>query len=230
MSQGGVAALSSLLRNSLIEIGTRHDRLASKRTKQSRRETMLGVIDRENPYTRMIIQQKVDKWLENLPAAIASIGATAKLFTTLTGMTQASLAANWDGKDGVRGTKDDGRMTSCNSFAGLYSIAILGSKLKFGLAMFDLKGAMEKIGIPHAWKTQADNIASAPGYGDLVRWNRLHAGVSLGFDDGKWHTIEGGKGGHDTKFDAIQRVTYDNYPLSDILGWVDFTVIYDHEA
>jgi hypothetical protein len=95
--------------------------------------------------------------------------------------------------------------------------------------MFDLEGAVKKMGIPQAWKNQADDITARPGYGDIVRWKRLHAGVSLGFTDGKWHTIEGGKGGKRTGHDLIARMTYDQYPLTEILGWVDFTVIYDHD-
>jgi hypothetical protein len=190
---------------------------------------MLGEIIRENPYTRMIIEDKVKKWLEKVPAYVSSTG-NAKRFTELTGITQAGLLANWAGKDGVRGTKDDGRLTSCNGFAGQYSIAILGSKLKGGLFMFPMKEAMTKWGMPQAWKSQADDISARPGFGDVVRWNRLHAGVSLGFEGNKWHTIEGGKGGRASGFDAVARVTYDTYPITEIMGWVDFTVIYDHVA
>jgi hypothetical protein len=190
---------------------------------------MLGEIDRENPYTRMIIEDKVKQWLKGIPAVVTSNGAESKLFTKLTGITQAGLEKNWAGKDEKRGTADDGRLTSCNSFAGGYSIAILGSKLKVSLAAFDLKKLVEKMGMPEAWKNQADDLSARPGYGDLVRWKRLHVGVSLGFEGTKWHTIEGGKGGPKSGFDQVVRWSYDQYPLGEILGWVDFAAIYDHE-
>jgi hypothetical protein len=190
---------------------------------------MLGEIDRENPYTRMIIEEKVKNWVRTIPTVVTSHGKNKALFTKLTGITQAGLEKNWAGKDEVRGTKDDGRLTSCNSFAGGYSIAILGSNLKFSLAAFDLKKAVEKMGFPHAWKNQADDLSARPGFGDLVRWKRLHVGVSLGFEGMKWRTIEGGKGGPSTGYDQVVRWSYDQYPVVEILGWVDFAAIYDHE-
>jgi len=190
---------------------------------------MLGEIDRENPYTRMIIEEKVKAWLKGFPGFVTSNGKNAALFTKLTGITQAGLETNWAGKDKVRGTKDDGRLTSCNSFAGGYSISILGSKLKFSLAAFDLKKSVETMGMPEAWVSLADDVSAVPGYGDLVRWKRLHMGVSLGFDGGKWQTIEGGKGGPSSGFDAVQLCEYDQFPVGEILGWVNFAAIYDHE-
>lgn len=185
-------------------------------------------IDWENPYTRMIIKQKVLNWLSNIPDYVSST-ANAKQFQNLTGLSQAALLKNWAGKDGVRGTKDDGRLTSCNGFAGHYSLAILGAKLKAGLFMFPIMEFLVKAGMPEAWKSQTDDPSARPGFGDLVRWNRLHVGVSLGFEGGKWHTIEGGKGGPSSNFDAVARVTYDQYPQSEIKGWADFAAIYDHD-
>jgi hypothetical protein len=209
--------------------GRRIDNWGGGKCADKRRTTVLGEIDRENPYTRMIIEEKVKSWLKGFPGFVTSNGKDKALFTKLTGITQAGLEKNWDGKDGVRGTKDDGRLTSCNSFAGGYSIAILGSKLKFSLAAFDLQKSVAAMGIPHAWKNQADDLSARPGFGDLVRWKRLHVGASLGFVGGKWHTIEGGKGGRNTGYDMVAQVEYDQYPLGEILGWVDFTAIYDHE-
>jgi hypothetical protein len=54
-------------------------------------------------------------------------------------------------------------------------------------------------------------------------------GASLGFEGTKWNTIEGGKGGPSSRFDQIVRWSYDPYPITEILGWVDFAAIYDHE-
>lgn len=173
----------------------------------------------ENPYTRMLIRQKVDAWLKTIPDTITSIHHP-KLFAELTGLTQSTLESNWD---------KGGRLTSCNSFAGQYSMhAIPAEKLKTMLAMFDLEGAVKKMGIPEAWKRQEDDLSARPGYGDIVRWKRLHVGVSLGFEGGKWHTLEGGQGGPSTGFDAIKRRTR-TYNPGEILGWVDLVVIWDHD-
>ena len=173
-------------------------------------------IIRENPYTRMIVRHEVDAWLNGVPQVVTSHGH-AKLFTQLTGMSQAALKENWDG---------GGRLTSCNSFVGLYSTRVLKGKIKRSLAMFDLERAVTRMGIPEAWILQKNDFSARPGYGDIVRWKRLHVGVSLGFEGGKWHTIEGGQGGPKAGFDQIVRKTT-IYQSADILGWVDLATIYD---
>ncbi len=78
----------------------------------------------ENPYTRMIIREKVSNLLGTLPREILSDRDKA-IFSKITGLTQNRLERNWAGKDGIRGTEDDGRLTSCNSFVGWYSRMII---------------------------------------------------------------------------------------------------------
>jgi len=57
---------------------------------------------------------------------INSVGATADLFTKLTGKTQAQLQSNWDG---------GGIMTTCNEFVGWFGTQLGSTKY---LGRFDL--------------------------------------------------------------------------------------------
>ncbi len=95
-----------------------------------------------NPYTRILIRRKIQDWLQTVPREVTSNGHT-KLFTELSGLTQAGLKKNWDG---------GGKLTSCNSFVGQYSLKVTDHKLKQSLAMFDLEGALKKV--PGAWVNQ----------------------------------------------------------------------------
>lgn len=168
-----------------------------------------------NPYTRILLRRKIQDWLQTVPREVTSNGH-AKLFTELSGLTQTGLKKNWDG---------GGKLTSCNSFIGQYSLKVTDHKLKQSLAMFDLEGALKKV--PGAWVNQKIDLTARPEYGDIVRWSsRLHVGVSLEFEGALWHTIEGGQGGRMAGFDKISRKT-SLYNPAEILGWVDMAAVLD---
>jgi len=92
--------------------------------------------------------------------------------------------------------------------------------------VFDLERATKMCRIPGAWVKQKDNLLARPDYGDIVRWNKFHVGVSLGFVGRTWHTIEGGQGGPIQNHDII-KFKKGQYNPGAILGWVNLATIYD---
>ena len=167
--------------------------------------------------SRQIVRQKVDDWLRRFPqlskpAAQYTSTGNPREFASLTGLSQKTLEDFWS-----RGK----RLTSCNAFVGMYSQTLL----KRYLGRFDLKEALGRMNLPEAWIEQADDLSARPGYGDIVRWHKLHVGVSLDFENGKWHSIEGGQGVVG-KHGSVKRKVSD-YDPSKIMGWVDLAVLYE---
>lgn len=148
-----------------------------------------------------------------LGGQINSTGPTAQLFTKMTGMTQATLEANW---------ASGGIMTCCNAFTGWYSKE-LGSPLYLG--RFDLDTYLPKNGKGDSW------IKSEPGkrpkYGDICRFAKFHVGVSEDFEGDIWNHVDGGQGGKKTGYDVIKRIR-DAHPFehTKLLGWVDIEIYF----
>jgi hypothetical protein len=70
---------------------------------------------------------------------INSVGATADLFTKLTGKTQAQLQSNWDG---------GGIMTTCNEFVGRFGTQLGSTKY---LGRFDIEAELTRMSTGQAW-------------------------------------------------------------------------------
>jgi hypothetical protein len=164
------------------------------------------------------IRERAKEYLKAVPPLgqqITSTGATAALFTKLTGVTQATLEANW---------ANGGIMTTCNEFVGHYGKA-LGSKDYLG--RFDIDAYLKKVGKGHAW---APRTADArPKYGDVFLLRdakHLHMGVSLDFEGDQWNTVESGQGGPKMKCDVIKRKQQD-YNGCVHIGWVDLELYFD---
>jgi hypothetical protein len=139
---------------------------------------------------------------------INSVGATASLFTKLTGVDQATLQKNWDG---------GGIMTTCNGFTGWFSRE-LGSKLYLG--RFDLDTYLPKNNLGHAWIKSTPG--SRPKFGDICRYAKFHVGISLDFEGDIWNHVDSGQGGKKTGYDIIKRIRDTNpYEHTKLLGWVD---------
>ncbi len=166
----------------------------------------------------MDVRARAKAYLDAVPPLgqqITSTGATAGLFTKLTGTTHATLAQNWAG-GGIR--------TTCNDFVGTFARA-MGTKEYLG--RFDLATYLPKIGKGHAWVPAKSG--ARPGYGDLVRFASFHMGVSLDFDGGTWNTVESGQGGPKAGCDIIKRKQRE-YDAGKIEGWVDLAVYLDVPA
>src|SRR5262245_15310311 len=131
-------------------------------------------------------RQILDAEVPPLGQQITSVGPTADKFVKLTGISQATLEANW---------ATGGKMTTCNGFTGWYSRA-LGSNIYLG--RFDLDTYLPKMGKGEAWiKSTPDN---RPKYGDICRYAHFHVGVSLDFDGDIWNHADSGQGGRSTGF------------------------------
>jgi hypothetical protein len=111
-------------------------------------------------------------------------------------------------------------MTTCNEFVGWFG-RTLGSKDYLG--RFDIDTYLAKVGKGHAWVPSAKG--ARPKYGDIVRFQSFHMGVSLDFDGDKWNTVESGQGGPKSHRDIIKRkqTTYDGTKLK---GWVDIELYF----
>ena len=182
------------------------------------------------------IRTKAETWLDtNVPdkLVITSNGATAGKFQTITGLTHDGLVKSWKAQE----KKPPGRrsiLTSCNSFAGEYSRAVVGVYL----GAIDPHQFLTTIKKQHAWVAATGD--ARPKKGDIVKGKGQHVFVSIKFDDnGKWHTVEGGqggpqyattqekdvdgtpiwplKGGHD----IVKRSEKDQYDSSQLEGWID---------
>jgi hypothetical protein len=179
----------------------------------------------------MDIRDKARAYLLQVPPApgeVRSIGATAPLFFQLTGMTQASLQANWNA---------GGIMTSCNSFVSNFG-SHLGSTKSLGCFNLDKVCAQRNKG--YAWIPATDG--ARPKYGDIFEIaSRLHQGISL--DCGQsWDTAEGGQGGKTTGYDIVKRkvsvqgtgalmhLTMDKNGkpfMEPVKGWVDIELYFN---
>jgi hypothetical protein len=142
--------------------------------------------------------------LDKIPSEVRSNGGTATLFTTLTGCTHAGLIANW---------KAGGKLTSCNSFTGLYAwrIGLPAGGAFHALSKQRIDIAVQGIGKGYAWIEAAKNPAALPMYGDVfLMTNLYHVGVSLEVKDGVWYTVEAGQGGPSTGSPPEYKHAYDS--------------------
>jgi hypothetical protein len=137
---------------------------------------------------------------------------TNPLFQKYTGLTQLGLVKSW-----AKG----GLLTSCNSFVGQCGIA-MGAKQFLGV--FELEDFLRKNNKAHAW-VPADS-GKRPGYGDVFRPVSYHMGISLGFDDGTWLTVEGGQGGPKRGCDSVKRKR-PKFDPADLQGWCDIRLYLD---
>jgi hypothetical protein len=145
---------------------------------------------------------------------VNSVGPTATLFTQLTGVTQATLQANWD---------TGGIMTTCNAFTGWFGNQ-LGSKLYLG--RFDLDTYLPKNGKGDAWVKSTPD--TRPKFGDICRYSKFHVGVSLDFEGEIWTHVDSGQGGKKMGFDVIKRIRdKEAYSHTKLLGWVDIEAYFE---
>lgn len=138
------------------------------------------------------------------------------LFKRLTGYTHAGLVKIWKG-----GGKDKD-LTTCNAFTGEFGKALgSGGGLFAGFMVDDL---LKKNGKGAAWVPSSDDVR--PGYGDIfVKLPRYsHMGISLGFKDGTWNTVESGQGKVGER-DIIAR-KHRTFDSSALAGWVDIEVFF----
>jgi hypothetical protein len=175
------------------------------------------------------LRKLIQEWLwDNIPEEVSSKD-NGRTFTRLTGMTQASLEANWKG---------GGMLTSCNSFAGTVMKEIgvsRGSVLAKGV--LDISLADKEV--PGCWQEAnsaeacMDNITPHPG--DLYsgwfkgkykgkdffqKWGHVGIVYSYEPDTGMWWLVQGGQGGPGQKQDFI-RWKYAKFDRTKINGWVD---------
>jgi len=144
------------------------------------------------------------------PAQINSNGATAALFTKLSGITHNQMLVSW-GKAPRPNTdppvfKADPPpgLTSCNGFVGLYGHGAGITDKKRTLGQFNLEKVLKSWGKSHAWIPAT--AGARPKFGDIFEIaTRLHVGVSLDFEGDTWNTAEGGQGGSQSGFDIIKR-------------------------
>jgi hypothetical protein len=142
---------------------------------------------------------------------INSVGATADLFTKLTGKTQAQLQSNWDG---------GGIMTTCNEFVGWFGTQLGSTKY---LGRFDIEAELTRMSKGQAWVSAKSG--ARPKYGDIFRPKKFHMGISLDFEGDKWNTVESGQGGPKSGFDIIKR-KQTSWDFSALQGWVDLELYF----
>jgi hypothetical protein len=177
------------------------------------------------------IRTRARAWIDaNVPvgAAIYSDGSTAQKFHQLTGLTQQALEKFWKEHAGVISPgQQRAVLTSCNSFTGVYSLAM---GLPY-LGVFPLQEKLKKLNKEEAWIPSSPN--ARPKYGDIVRHKAFHVDVSLDSDGDIWYSVDGGQGGprYDRKdgsylggHDLVKRVTHDPYKGDAIVGWVDIEI------
>src|SRR5271166_5157947 len=142
---------------------------------------------------------------------INSVGATADLFTKLTGKTQAQLQSNWDG---------GGIMTTCNEFVGWFGTQLGSTKY---LGRFDIEAELTRMSKGQAWVSAKSG--ARPKYGDIFRPKKFHMGISLDFEGNKWNTVESGQGGPKSGFDIIKR-KQTIWDADALQGWVDLELYF----
>ena len=109
-----------------------------------------------------------------------------KEFTDLTGTSHSDMITNW-----IAGGKGDGRLTACNAFCG-YCSTVMGCPVPFN--RFNIETHLASLGLSQAWVP--GNSGKKPGYGDIYEHSdKVHAGVSLGFEGEDWITVAAGEGG-----------------------------------
>jgi hypothetical protein len=161
------------------------------------------------------IRERAREILSIVPVGqdIASIGATASLFTRVTDLTQATLKQNWDA--GVK-------LTSCNGFTGWFGRE-LGSDLYLG--RFDLESYLPKHDKGHSWVKSTSDVR--PKFGDICRLSKFHVNVSLDFEGDIWTHVDGGQGGPTTGYDIVRRIRDKTvYDPGKLLGWVDIELYF----
>lgn len=147
------------------------------------------------------------------PGQINSDGATAALFTKMTGMTHSYLQSEW-----AKGSK----LTSCNAFTGWFARE-LGSEKYLG--RFDLDTYLPKIGKEHAWVKSTPDVR--PKFGDICRHRHFHVGVSLDFEGDVWNRCDGGQGGKNAGRDIIKRIRGTQaYDHTKLIGWIDIELYF----
>jgi hypothetical protein len=163
------------------------------------------------------IRDRAEEILKAVPPfgqQINSNGATAAKFTSLTGITHATLVENWQ-KGGI--------MTSCNGFTGWYGRQLGSNKY---LGRFDLNTYLPSIGKGHAW------VKSTPGarpkFGDILRHTSFHVDVCIGFDGEVLLRAASGQGGKSIGYDILKRVRGASaYDPSKLQGWIDIEAYFD---
>ncbi len=139
-----------------------------------------------------------------------------KDYSDLTGLTHTAEVKNWAG---------GGQLTSCNSFVGGCTGAMVGKNL----SAFKLEELIKGMGKGHTYVRSTSG--RRPEYGDVFTtdWDfapRLHMGISLGFEGDTWLTVEGGQGGPTTGFDSVKRKRGTFNP-GEWAGWCDMRLFAD---
>lgn len=179
------------------------------------------------------VRDKAKKFLDQVPSTdVTSDGATAGLFTKLTGWTQQNLQDRWKAEDVAKKARRDAgnndmtglpTTTTCNEFVGRLSAAI-GSPISLG--QFDIEQKLKKAGLGEAWIPATSG--KRPGMGDVFRPKKFHMGVSYEFVGDTWRTVESGQGGPGqdyTKGHDIIRRKEQPWNPSYLQGWVDIEVL-----
>lgn len=179
------------------------------------------------------VRKKAEEFLSQVPYSdVTSNGATASLFSKLTGWTHEGLQARWAIEDVPKKARRDAgnfdmtglpTTTTCNEFVGHLSGAI-GSPINLG--QFDIDKKLGKAGLGEAWILASSG--NRPGLGDVFRPKRFHMGVSFEFAGDFWRTVESGQGGPGMDYkkglDIIRRKEEPWNPAS-LQGWVDIELL-----
>jgi hypothetical protein len=150
------------------------------------------------------IRMNAKAYVDKIPHEVRSNGEPAGRFKELTGMVHADLIANW---------KAGGKLTSCNSFTGVYATSIglpAGGKYH-ALSKQRIDLAVQGLGKGYAWVEAAANPTARPMCGDVfLMTNLYHVGVSYDVKGGIWYTAEGGQGGPSTGTPPEYKGAYDS--------------------
>lgn len=185
------------------------------------------------------VRQRAKEFLDKVPpnTDVTSNGATAALFTTLTGWSHEKLQTTWAAEDipkAARRKKAEeekkpvsyaglATTTTCNEFVGQMSGFI---PLPFNCGRFDIEKELKRLGLGDAWIPA--NSGKKPGVGDVFKPKRFHLGVSRDFEGDMWNTTESGQGGpgsdYKTGKDIIRRKRQPWDPNS-LEGWVDIELL-----
>lgn len=179
------------------------------------------------------VRKKAEEFLAQVPKTdVTSNGATAALFTKLTGWTQDGLQARWKDEDVPKKKRRDAgnndmsglaTTTTCNEFVGRLS-GHIGSPISLG--QFDIEQKLKRAGYGDAWVDATSG--KRPGRGDVFRPKKFHMGVSDEFDGDLWKTVESGQGGpgqdYTKGFDIIRR-KQQTWDPTKLLGWVDIEIL-----
>ena len=179
--------------------------------------TEFDVYENDASTARSIMREKVRDYFQGMPDAITSTNNPA-LFNRFTNLTQSTLEGYW---------KSGKNLTSCNAMVGRYAAEILkGKKNVEYFNAFNIKFTCKMMGVPEAWTPKSADPSVKPGFGDVVRWNKFHVGVSLGFANGNWNTVEGGAGQVSAGFCAVKKKAR-FYDPSEIMGWANMALLFE---